>query len=328
MKATWHDDVGGYWTVDVEPNELKTQSGKAYPYPTSVGTIRVDGKKVKRTLWTPVGYKPRGYPDAAKDMLERAVADLAGSRPAGNRREAEMLDALRAIESEKVGRELKRRKDEEQERGDFIVRTSDGREKALWEMPRAMRYAEERLKILGRGARAEFFRRPVTGAKPSTGSPWTEPFHAMEIDEHGRVVNGAPLRRAGGGGARSTANHGGRPGRGGIRGRARCGHAKGGGGSCVLTRFETEVLKDLRRPPIERVVPYTPLYDEARRSLREHGFAGWHRHEPGVQSLHDYLVLTPDGEAALAACGVPTRPRGQRGGGGSVAGRASRTSRP
>jgi hypothetical protein len=96
-----------------------------------------------------------------------------------------------------------------------------------------------------------------------------------------------------------------------------CGHARGGGGACLLDRMEIEVLRDLKRSPTDRRLPDTVVYNRARRSLLDHEYVAWHRHRPGYASLHDYLVLTPAGETALAACA----PQIARAGGGAVAGR-------
>lgn len=63
----------GCWTVHVDSNELVTESGKALPYPTTIGIINSNGT-VK--VWTPAAYKPRGYALAARDMLEQAREEL------------------------------------------------------------------------------------------------------------------------------------------------------------------------------------------------------------------------------------------------------------
>jgi tripartite-type tricarboxylate transporter receptor subunit TctC len=62
-----------YWTVLVDPNELVVESGKRLPYSTWIGTI---GQNGKIRVWTPAAYVPRGYPKAAKEMLEQALSQL------------------------------------------------------------------------------------------------------------------------------------------------------------------------------------------------------------------------------------------------------------
>ena len=62
-----------YWTVRVDAGELVVDSGKSVPYPTTIGTIREDGKI---NVWTPAAYVPRGYRVVAQRMLESARDDL------------------------------------------------------------------------------------------------------------------------------------------------------------------------------------------------------------------------------------------------------------
>jgi hypothetical protein len=76
---------------------------------------------------------------------------------------------------------------EEASTGDFIVKLSDGREDAFHDSRRGHDWAEQELKKMPPGSRAEFFRRLSKGATPRTGYPWTEPFSAMEKNEHGVV---------------------------------------------------------------------------------------------------------------------------------------------
>jgi hypothetical protein len=82
---------------------------------------------------------------------------------------------------------------EEASTGDFIIKLSDGRENAFHSSKRGHDWAEEELKKMPRGSRAEFFRRFPKSLPPRTGSPWTEPFSAMEKNEHG-VIGMANLR--------------------------------------------------------------------------------------------------------------------------------------
>jgi hypothetical protein len=82
---------------------------------------------------------------------------------------------------------------EEQRTGDVIVRLSSGRQTAFHDSKRAHDWAEAELRKMGPGARAEMFRRPIAGATPRTGAPWTEPYSALEVNEHG-VIHMASLR--------------------------------------------------------------------------------------------------------------------------------------
>jgi hypothetical protein len=62
-----------YFVVLVDKDELQVESGKRLPYSTYIGTIQLDGKI---NLWTPAAYKPRGYPKAARELLEQARDQL------------------------------------------------------------------------------------------------------------------------------------------------------------------------------------------------------------------------------------------------------------
>jgi uncharacterized protein YbdZ (MbtH family) len=69
--------VTPYYTVLVDANELVVASGKRLPYSTWIGTIRLrEGRPPKITLWTPAASVPRGYKEAAQEMLERAAEQL------------------------------------------------------------------------------------------------------------------------------------------------------------------------------------------------------------------------------------------------------------
>jgi hypothetical protein len=59
------------WTVSVDPGELVVESGKSLPYATTIGTFN---KRGTIKVWTPAAYVPRGYPKAAKAVLEKAFA--------------------------------------------------------------------------------------------------------------------------------------------------------------------------------------------------------------------------------------------------------------
>lgn len=61
---------GGYYTVQVEADELVVRSGKTLPYPAWIGTVSRDGNKI--TIWQPAASKPRGYTQAAYELLEEA----------------------------------------------------------------------------------------------------------------------------------------------------------------------------------------------------------------------------------------------------------------
>ena len=88
---------------------------------------------------------------------------------------------------------------EESGTGDFIVKLSSGGKhpagtRAFHDSRRAHDWAEEALKKMPAGSRAEFFRRLPKSLPPRTGVPWTEPFSALEVNEHG-VVHMAGIRR-------------------------------------------------------------------------------------------------------------------------------------
>lgn len=61
------------WAVEVSANELVVASGKPYPHRTTIGIVYDSGRI---SAWTPVGYKPHGYPKAAKRMLAQAAEKL------------------------------------------------------------------------------------------------------------------------------------------------------------------------------------------------------------------------------------------------------------
>jgi hypothetical protein len=63
------------WTVHVDTDELVC-GNKTLPYPTTIGLVYANGKVA---IWTPAAYKPRGYKDAARDMLEQAREELIAS---------------------------------------------------------------------------------------------------------------------------------------------------------------------------------------------------------------------------------------------------------
>lgn len=65
------------WRVLVNKDELRVASGKTVPYATWIGFIEDSGKI---HVWTPAAYVPRGYRDAARQMLEKAKIDLLGRR--------------------------------------------------------------------------------------------------------------------------------------------------------------------------------------------------------------------------------------------------------
>jgi hypothetical protein len=70
-KGTAHP---GYFTVMVDKNELRVDSGKTLPFPTWIGTIQKNGRI---NVWTPAASGiPRGYKQAAKRMLEDARQQL------------------------------------------------------------------------------------------------------------------------------------------------------------------------------------------------------------------------------------------------------------
>lgn len=75
MKIERTHTGGPFWAVRVDANELSVESGKRLPYPTTVGLIDVRSGKIH--VWTPAASKPRGYPAAARALLEQARDQLA-----------------------------------------------------------------------------------------------------------------------------------------------------------------------------------------------------------------------------------------------------------
>jgi hypothetical protein len=69
VKVTKAEHLKDHWLVSVEPNELKVASGKALPYATTIGTFNSKGTC---KVWIPAAYKPHGYSDAAKALLQKA----------------------------------------------------------------------------------------------------------------------------------------------------------------------------------------------------------------------------------------------------------------
>lgn len=57
--------------VRVDAGEVKVASGKVVPYPTWIGTVSRSTGRIN--VWTPAAYVPRGYPAAARAMLETAA---------------------------------------------------------------------------------------------------------------------------------------------------------------------------------------------------------------------------------------------------------------
>lgn len=74
--------AGDYYRVQVDANEFLCDGGKLLPYPTSLGTLRLDKRgKVKINVWMPAAYTPRGYKSAAKRALEAAALKTFGVAP-------------------------------------------------------------------------------------------------------------------------------------------------------------------------------------------------------------------------------------------------------
>lgn len=65
-----------YWTVLVSENELQVESGKRLPYSAWVGVLRQDRTPVMASVWSPAGYKPRGYRKAALELLSKAYQEM------------------------------------------------------------------------------------------------------------------------------------------------------------------------------------------------------------------------------------------------------------
>ncbi len=62
----------GWMGVHISPDELDCGQ-KKYPHHTCIGMIKAD---LSIDVWTPVGYKPRGYKAAATRMMKEVVAGL------------------------------------------------------------------------------------------------------------------------------------------------------------------------------------------------------------------------------------------------------------
>ena len=69
----------GVYTVMFDAGELVTDSGRAVPYPSWAGTIKLGrGSRVVYNVWTPAASVPRGYKSAAKSFLEVAALKTFG----------------------------------------------------------------------------------------------------------------------------------------------------------------------------------------------------------------------------------------------------------
>lgn len=74
MKIKESDVTKGVYTVQFDAGELVTDSGKAVPYGSWAGTIKIGkGGRVIYNVWTPAASVPRGYKPAAKRFLEQAA---------------------------------------------------------------------------------------------------------------------------------------------------------------------------------------------------------------------------------------------------------------
>jgi hypothetical protein len=158
-----------YWVV-YGPKILR--GGRMDPQQrASYGTIQDDGKIHS---WGGRGEAGRHYQYALEEALKALV------------REGKARD---------VAGEKKAQKDraEEEKTGSFIVKVSNGKQSRFHDFAKANRWAEEIVKAGPIGTRAEFFRAGVgdrktwSDGRPLTGIPWTEPFHVIDKDEHGRV---------------------------------------------------------------------------------------------------------------------------------------------
>lgn len=70
---------GRVFVVSVEPGEVRVASGKVYPNATWIGTFDIVSGKLN--VWTPVGYVPRGWKDAARAILENELAKAREVQP-------------------------------------------------------------------------------------------------------------------------------------------------------------------------------------------------------------------------------------------------------
>ena len=81
----------------------------------------------------------------------------------------------------------------EQSAGSFVVVLSTGQEARFHEMggpTGASAWAQERLQGQPPGTYAAFYRAVVARGRQDKGAPWTEPFHVLIVNDHGRIVIG------------------------------------------------------------------------------------------------------------------------------------------
>jgi len=163
------------WIVSVRKKDFAPTAGKSNaPANITIGTINEHTGVLDP--W-PMAY---GAPSLSAQRRSRPSDDFW--------KEMALLQLRKAADSADFQRARHAHRHEEHRTGDFIVRLSDGREDAFHTFPKARDWAEKTLHEMASGARAEFFRRPLKGATPRPGGPETEPFHAMEVNEHGRVI--------------------------------------------------------------------------------------------------------------------------------------------
>lgn len=62
-----------YFTVNFNPREFITDSGKVVPYGFAAGTIREENGKIKINLWRPAASVPRDYKPTAMRALREAA---------------------------------------------------------------------------------------------------------------------------------------------------------------------------------------------------------------------------------------------------------------
>jgi hypothetical protein len=141
----------------------------------SYGTIHDNGKIHS---WGGKGEAGRHYKYALEEVLRSLVAqgkarDIAGEYKAAKARK------------------------EEEKTGTFIVRVSNGKTSRFHSFADANKWAEKIVEAAPNGTRAEFFRAGVSGrttwsdGRPLAGIPWTEPFHVVSKNEHGRINSGS-----------------------------------------------------------------------------------------------------------------------------------------
>src|SRR5271170_3450396 len=151
------------WIVSVRKKDFALAAGRTNaPSEITIGTIHE--KTGALDPW-PVAFGAYGLATQSRNKpneeLWKQMA-LAKLKEAAASREFHLARRNYDIESDKTG--------------DFIVKLSNGRKKAFHNPRTGHDWAEDTLKTMPAGSRAEFFRRLPKSLPPRSGSPWTEPF--------------------------------------------------------------------------------------------------------------------------------------------------------